>query len=679
MSGGSFGVGVARADGAPPPLSKPSHGRVVKGHLGVDPEHLPAALTHAQAEIRLLAGDQIGVVPPHLLDGGDAHEGVAAAGIRVAHGRVPLHVAEAVVDRRLGVALATPATHDGELRIGEELSLGRLQPAIRDDAIAVDELDQLQLGRGVAKSREPAVSGAGRRERNRSVELDDERPHLFGQRHATVRRAGVHVHDRRGAPGERREAAAQPLTLVSTDRDDTDARVHGPGGSHTSVEPHNNPGADPSGDAVNYTAPAMRLAYLMSQYPYASTTFIRREIVELEKLGFTVDRIAIRPTEHPLRDENDLAEAAKTACILRAGALRLLINMLRVLVTRPVAFTRALALTWKMARRSPRGLLVHLAYLAEACTALGWLVARKVEHVHAHFATNPVAVAMLVRVLGGPTYSFTVHGPEDFDLAHSLSLDEKIARARFVVAISHFARSQLYRWCGHEDWPKIQIVRCGVTQAFLGASIPTISVEPRLLNIGRLCNAKGQLLLVEAAHRLAEEGLPFVIDVVGDGELRAPLEELIARYGLAGHVRLLGWQTETEVREHIVRARALVLPSFAEGLPVVLMETLALGRPVIATAIAGVSELVRPGENGWLIPAGSVEALVVALREVLSAPSERLAQLGRSGAILVAQQHDVALEAQKLAALYRGKEAGRAEGADGPDSDDSGRRAARSL
>ena len=395
----------------------------------------------------------------------------------------------------------------------------------------------------------------------------------------------------------------------------------------------------------------MRLAYLMSQYPYASTTFIRREIVELERLGFTIDRIAIRPTEHPLRDESDLAEAAKTSCILAAGPLTLLLDVLRTLVTRPVAFARALALTRSMARRSPRGLIVHLAYLAEACTARRWMGARKVEHVHAHFATNPAAVAMLTRTLGGPTYSFTVHGPEDFDLAHSLSLDEKIARARFVVAISHFARSQLYRWCGHADWPKIQVVRCGVTQAFLDAPPTPVPAEPRLLNIGRLTPAKGQLLLVEAAHRLAQEGLRFVIDLVGDGELRGPLEALIARYGLGDRVRLLGWQTEAEVREHLLRARALVLPSFAEGLPVVLMEALALGRPVIATTIAGVSELVRDGDNGWLIPAGSVDALVDALREVLVARPERLALMGRSGADRVLHQHDVAAEARKLAGL----------------------------
>src|SRR5258708_26320741 len=241
-------------------------------------------------------------------------------------------------------------------------------------------------------------------------------------------------------------------------------------------------------------ASEMRLAYLMSMYPLTSTTFIRREIAEMEKLGFQIDRIAIRPTRHVVRDADDQAEAAKTSWILGAGPATLLGNLLRALCTRPRVFGRALVLAWKLSRTSPRGLLIHLAYLAEACTAVRWFAARGVEHVHAHFATNPVAVAMLARTLGGPTYSFTVHGPDEFDLAHSLSLEEKIKHARFVVAISHFARSQLYRWCDVSDWPKIQIVRCGVTRAFLGAPVTPVPDEPRLLHIGRLSRAKGQLL-----------------------------------------------------------------------------------------------------------------------------------------------------------------------------------------
>jgi glycosyltransferase involved in cell wall biosynthesis len=395
----------------------------------------------------------------------------------------------------------------------------------------------------------------------------------------------------------------------------------------------------------------MRLAYLMSQYPYASTTFIRREILELEKLGFEVDRFAIRSAGHALRDESDLAEGRKTRCILESSPFHLGLNVVHAAARRPAAFGKALALTWRCARRSPRGIPLHLAYLAEACTLVRWLREAGSEHLHAHFAMNAATVAMLTRVLGGPEYSFTVHGPEDFDLAAQLSLDEKIGRARFVVAISHFARSQLYRWCAHAHWDKIQIVRCAIGGAFL-ADTSAVPKESRFLNIGRLTEAKGQLLLIDAAARLAQSGVDFVLDIIGDGDLRAPIEAAIVRNNLQERVKLLGWQTEAEVTAHLRKARALVLPSFAEGLPVVLMEALGLGRPVVTTQIAGIPELVQPGVNGWLVPAGSVDALTEALREVLATSEERLTAMGRAGAALVARQHDIRTEAEKLAALF---------------------------
>jgi colanic acid/amylovoran biosynthesis glycosyltransferase len=397
----------------------------------------------------------------------------------------------------------------------------------------------------------------------------------------------------------------------------------------------------------------MHIAYLLNQYPYASATFIRREILALEALGFSISRFSIRPTEHALRDAADLDEAAKTSYVLRAPKWALIANTLRAMVARPAAFARALRLVWKCGRQSAeRGVLVHCAYLVEACTVLQWTSARGVEHVHAHFATNPVSVAMLLRVLGGPTYSFTVHGPTEFDLAFTLALDEKIARAKFVVAISQFARSQIYRWCRHEDWSKVHIVRCGVSDAFLHASRTPPSSEPRFLCIGRLSEQKGQLLLVEAVHRLVARGVELTVDIVGDGEMRAALEELIDRYALEDRVRLLGWQTEDEVRAHLVNCRALVLSSFAEGLPVVLMEALALGRPVVTTTVAGIPELVQANATGWLVVPGSVESLERALAEAIAAPGEQLLAMGIAGAELVARDHNVSTEARKLADLH---------------------------
>jgi glycosyltransferase involved in cell wall biosynthesis len=163
---------------------------------------------------------------------------------------------------------------------------------------------------------------------------------------------------------------------------------------------------------------------------------------------------------------------------------------------------------------------------------------------------------------------------------------------------------------------------------------------------------KGHLVLLDAVAQLAAEGRRRELVLAGDGPLRPEIERAIDRRQLRDAVRMAGWLSAKEVREEILRSRALVLPSFAEGLPVVIMEALALGRPVIATAIAAVPELVEPGIGGWVVPAGSGEALAAALREALEAPVEALADMGKAGAAAVARRHDAAAEARKLAALF---------------------------
>jgi glycosyltransferase involved in cell wall biosynthesis len=255
---------------------------------------------------------------------------------------------------------------------------------------------------------------------------------------------------------------------------------------------------------------------------------------------------------------------------------------------------------------------------------------------------------MLCRVLGGPPYSFTVHGPEEFDKVKAIALTEKIRHAQAVIAISDFGKSQLYRWCPVAEWPKIHVVHCGVDREFLDQPLTAIPETCQLVCVGRLCADKGQLLLVEAVKQLVAEGLEFKLVLVGDGELRKEIETLIARYNLQDSIQITGWASSTEVRKHILASRALVLPSFAEGLPVVLMEALALGRPVVSTYIAGIPELVQPGICGWLVPSGSIEALITALRAVLQQPVQTLEQMGKVGAERVVQQHDVMVEARKL-------------------------------
>lgn len=394
-----------------------------------------------------------------------------------------------------------------------------------------------------------------------------------------------------------------------------------------------------------------KVAYLVNQYPKVSHTFIRREIVALEALGFSVERISVRPTPDVLTDPADLDEQAKTRVLLDAGMAAIGAAAARTFATRPARFVKALRLALRMGHKSERGTLVHGIYLAEACLLREWLEETGCRHLHAHFGTNPATVAMLCQELGGPPFSFTVHGPEEFDKARLIGLMEKIRKAAFVVAISSFGRSQLFRLAQSDQWSKIHVIRCGIDDDFVRIQPAPATSVPRLVCVGRLCEQKGQLLLVEAAGRLARRGKDFELVLVGDGEMRAEVEAAITRHGIESRVRITGWLDGAAVREHILGARALILPSFAEGLPVVIMEALALARPVVSTFVAGIPELVDHEENGWLVPAGSVEDLVDVMTAALETPPEQLEQMGNAGRRRVLSQHDVRQSARMLATL----------------------------
>ncbi|MBW4472079.1 MAG: glycosyltransferase [Stenomitos rutilans HA7619-LM2] len=395
------------------------------------------------------------------------------------------------------------------------------------------------------------------------------------------------------------------------------------------------------------------IAYLINQYPKVSHSFIRREIAALEAHGLQIRRFAIRACHAELVDPADQEEVNRTQPVLGNGVVGLLVGLFWVAIKRPVRFLQTLRLALRLSQGAERSVLHHLAYFAEACVLLNWFAKAKVAHVHAHFGTNSTTVALLCNALGGPPYSFTVHGPEEFDKVKAISLPEKVARAAFVVAVSHFGRSQLYRWCPLLDWSKIHIVHCGVDAEFLTAVPTPISVDPHLVCVGRLCPEKGQLLLLDAASHLMQQGLPFKLTLVGDGPMRNELEASINRLKLQNHVEITGWADGDRVRRIILAARALVLPSFAEGLPVVIMEALGLRRPVISTYVAGIPELVESEVCGWLVPPGSVEDLVIAMQKALQTPVEKLELMGHIGAQRVVSNHNSMLEAGKLAALFQ--------------------------
>ena len=386
----------------------------------------------------------------------------------------------------------------------------------------------------------------------------------------------------------------------------------------------------------------MRLAYLCNLYPAVSHSFVRREVEAVERAGHDVYRFSVRPPRSELKDPADRGEAKRTEVVLGHGVFRLLVAALVLLVSRPVLTLHAIAAAARLSGPGLRAKVRHMAYWLEAA----WLIRRldrlSVEHLHAHFGTNPAAVATIVRAWGGPPFSFTVHGPDEFDAPIALSLRHKIQAANFVAAISSYGRSQLMRWSAPAHWSKIEVVRCGVGHDFLDARakpVPAKSTE--FICVARLSAQKGLPLLIAACERLRAKGEKFSLTIIGDGEMREELEAEIARRKLGDVVTLAGIRTSAEIRANIEGSRAFVLPSFAEGLPVVIMEALALGRPVIATAVAGIPELVD-NSCGWLIPAGSEDALVKAMEAALRAPAKELSAKGSAGRRRVRKFHDAA-------------------------------------
>lgn len=390
----------------------------------------------------------------------------------------------------------------------------------------------------------------------------------------------------------------------------------------------------------------------MSQYPKTTHTFIQREVAALEARGLIVERWALR-RPGPSDGISSAEEEARTRYVLDRPRLALLATACLRAARSPAAFLRAIRMALRMGWRSERGVVLHLVYLLEACTIAAWMQESRADHLHSHFAENSAAVALLAKCLTGRGYSFTAHGPDDFDAPVGRSLQLKIEQADLVIAISSFAKSQLCRWSRYLHWNKIHVVRCGLDRELLEQPAAAVPKAPRFASVGRLSEQKGQMVLLEAVSRLRSEGRHVQVDLVGDGPLRAALETQIEALDLRGVVTLHGRLDNRAALDVVRSSRALVMPSFAEGLPVTIMEAMALARPIISTRIAGTPELVDESV-GWLVPAGDAAELASAMWRCATMPACDLDALGHQGRERVARLHDVQTEAGRLAELFEG-------------------------
>lgn len=393
----------------------------------------------------------------------------------------------------------------------------------------------------------------------------------------------------------------------------------------------------------------MKLSYLLSFYPMASTTFIRREIEALEALGQPVSRISVRHWDIALVDPVDIAEETRTDYLLTGSKSAFLRDAFLGLLANPLRALSALPLAMQLYRNAGSGFVAHCAYYVEALAFRRRAARFGAEHVHVHFANNAAAVALLARRIGGPPFTITVHGPDELENRKTLSLALKARGAALVVAITDYCRAQIVAEAP-DVAGKVRIIPCGIDLNDFGYD-PEPPEAHRIVCVGRLCHNKGQKHIPAAVAQVRDEFPDIVIDLLGGGEDESLIRAEIAKHGVEDNIVLHGWTTSDQVRAGILGARALLLPSYAEGLPIVIMESLAMGRPVLTTRITGIPELVD-SECGWIFEPGDIDAMAQALREVMRASKAERVAMGREGRRRVEERHNIRKSAAELIEVF---------------------------
>jgi len=386
-----------------------------------------------------------------------------------------------------------------------------------------------------------------------------------------------------------------------------------------------------------------RLAYLVSQYPAYSHTFILREVLQLRQLGMEITVASINLPDRPLENLTavEKQEAADTFYVKAQGPVKAAGALLNTLFFRPAGLWRGLRQAVKLGGWDVKRLLYQLFYWVEALLVGQWMRSRQLTHLHVHFATPAASVGLLVKTVFGYSFSFTVHGPDEFYDAPGYNLPEKILAADFIFCISHYARSQLMKLSPVSAWPKFDVCRLGVdTQRFAPLAVSGQPERCQLLCVGRLTPAKGQAILLAAVALLRQQGVAVGLTLVGMGPDRESLEAYAQTLGISDLVHFTGAVDQDHILAYYQAADIFVLPSFAEGLPVVLMEAMAQEIPCITTAITGVPELIQNGVDGLLVPASSTEGLAAAIQQLVQEPALRR-KLGKAGRLKVLAAYDL--------------------------------------
>lgn len=395
----------------------------------------------------------------------------------------------------------------------------------------------------------------------------------------------------------------------------------------------------------------MKVAYLTSLYPATSHTFIKREVAALRRQGVRVDTFSVRLPSESERTGENREEAESTFTILSQSLLTFFRAHLRTIARRPINYLKTAALAVSHRPPGARSLLLSFAHFAEAVTLADELDRRSIRHLHTHFANSGATVGLLAATLLGIRWSFVVHGPSETDYPAGYLLPDKVRAADMVVCVSWFGHSQAMRLVSADHWRKFRLVHCGLDLRRMTKVEQGARDANTLICVGRLCADKAQAGLLEAFALIRQEVPKARLRLVGDGPDRDALEKMARDLQIADRVDFLGRLPEAETLAEIARAGMMVLPSFWEGLPVVLMEAMAMGVPVITSRIAGTPEMIIDGRNGLLFTPAKWPELGKCIRRLLDRP-ELGAQLATAARATIEQDFDVDVSARRLQRFF---------------------------
>ena len=392
------------------------------------------------------------------------------------------------------------------------------------------------------------------------------------------------------------------------------------------------------------------LAYLTSQYPALSHTFIRREIRALRDEGWIIDAFSIRPGSYSSDDEVTSEEAARTFVIMTRRAHVFAAAHASWLLTHPLRYFRAIGLAARHRVPGFRAAMLGAAHFLEAGLLARELKRRRIDHLHNHFANSAATVGMIAAELVAIPWSFTMHGVSETDYPAGVLLGRKIKAADFVVCASWFMQAQGFRTVGVDQWHKFHVVRCGVETRSLPARRQSGETARIVICVGRLSPEKGHAGLLRAFASL-ERARDIQLYLVGDGPSQRDLERLGRELLISDRVHFLGSMSEAATLAEIARADLLVLPSLLEGLPLVLIEAMAVGVPVVAPRVAGIPELVHDGRNGLLFTPSNWTELAERMSRLLDDPA-LCVRIAAGARRTIASEFDIRSGAAKLSQLF---------------------------